>query len=142
MSGNTAQKWTEGEKIRYLSDSMYPGAEKTVPVMDNLNTQTCFPLQKISTSRSRTHYKRLEIHYTPKHKSRLDVAEIELKVMTRQCMTRCIDNLATLRVELTAWETERNYPLQRRTGISEPETQGLSYAFYTQHLLSLYNLGR
>ena len=52
--------------------------------------------------------KRLEIHYTPKHGSWLDIAEIELNVMTRQCLSRRIENIANLRGELAAWEVERN----------------------------------
>ena len=52
--------------------------------------------------------KRLEIHYTPKHGSWLDIAEIELNVMTRQCLSRRIENIAKLRGELAAWEVERN----------------------------------
>ena len=52
--------------------------------------------------------KRLEIHYTPKHGSWLDIAEIELNVMTRQCLSRRIENIAKLREELAAWEVERN----------------------------------
>ena len=52
--------------------------------------------------------KRLEIHYTPKHGSWLDIAEIELNVMTRQCLARRIANIAKLREALAAWEVERN----------------------------------
>ena len=52
--------------------------------------------------------KRLGIHYTPKHGSWLDIAEIELNVMTRQCLSRRIENIASLREELAAWEVERN----------------------------------
>ncbi|MDE6566895.1 MAG: transposase [Lachnospiraceae bacterium] len=52
--------------------------------------------------------KRLEIHYTPKHGSWLDMAEIELNVMTRQCLARRIEDIHLLREELTAWEKERN----------------------------------
>ena len=52
--------------------------------------------------------KRLEIHYTPKHGSWLDIAEIELNVMTRQCLSRRIAEIDLLRSELSAWEAERN----------------------------------
>ena len=52
--------------------------------------------------------KRLEIHYTPKHGSWLDIAEIELNVMTRQCLSRRVETISKLRDELSAWETERN----------------------------------
>ena len=52
--------------------------------------------------------KKLEIHYTPKHGSWLDIAEIELNVMTRQCLSRRISSIDVLRSELAAWEDERN----------------------------------
>ncbi|MCI9284019.1 MAG: hypothetical protein HFG56_12220 [Lachnospiraceae bacterium] len=52
--------------------------------------------------------KKLEIHYTPKHGSWLDIAEIELNVMTRQCLSRRIDDIGLLRQELAAWESDRN----------------------------------
>ena len=52
--------------------------------------------------------RKLEIHYTPKHGSWLDIAEIELNVMTRQCISRRIDSIETLKSELIAWERKRN----------------------------------
>lgn len=52
--------------------------------------------------------KHLEIHYTPKHGNWLDIAEIELNVMTRQCLSRRIENIDKLREELSTWEVERN----------------------------------
>ncbi len=89
----TAVDWAE--EIKYLADIMYPDAEKIVLVMD-------------PAAEARRIIKRLEIHYTPKHGSWLDIAEIELNVMTRQCLSRRIDNINALRSELAAWETERN----------------------------------
>ena len=53
-------------------------------------------------------WKRLEVHYTPKHGSWLDIAEIELNVLTRQCLNRRIATLAELQSEMEAWEKERN----------------------------------
>ena len=77
--------------------------------MDNLNTHKPASLyKKYPPAEARRIIKRLEIHYSPKHGSWLNIAEIELNVMTRQCLSRRIDNLATLRAELAAWETERN----------------------------------
>ena len=103
----TATDWAE--EIKYLSDCMYPDAEKIVLVMDNLNTHKPASLyKKYPPAEARRIIKRLEIHYTPKHGSWLDIAEIELNVMTRQCLSRRIDNLAALRDELATWETERN----------------------------------
>lgn len=81
-AGRTAKDWA-GE-IKYLCDAMYPGAEKIILVMDNLNTHKCASLYKaFSPEEARRIIKRLEIHYTPKHGSWLDIAEIELNVMTR-----------------------------------------------------------
>lgn len=106
-SRRTAIDWAE--EIRYLSDVMYPSAEKIILVMDNLNTHKPSSLYKaFPPSEARRIIKRLEIHYTPKHGSWLDIAEIELNVMTRQCLSRRIDNIESLKNELSTWETNRN----------------------------------
>ena len=109
----TAIDWTE--EIKYLADVMYPDVEKIILVMDNLNTHKPASLYNrypcsaiIPADEARRIMKRLEIHYTPKHGSWLDIAEIELNVMTRQCLNRRIDNISNLRKELSAWEVERN----------------------------------
>lgn len=103
----TATDWAE--EIKYLSDEMYPEAEKIILVMDNLNTHKPASLYKaFPPAEARRIIKRLEIHYTPKHGSWLDMAEIELNVMTRQCLSRRIETINRLRRELSAWETERN----------------------------------
>ncbi len=96
-------------EIRYLADEMYPDAEKIILVMDNLNTHKPASLYKaFPPAEARRIIKRLEIHYTPKHGSWLDMAEIELNVMSRQCLDRRIETIDLLRTELSAWETERN----------------------------------
>lgn len=103
----TATDWAE--EIRYLVEEMYPDAEKIILVMDNLNTHKPASLYKAFPPEvARRILRRLEIHYTPKHGSWLDIAEIELNVMTRQCLDRRIDNITDLRSELEAWEDERN----------------------------------
>lgn len=103
----TALDWAE--EIRYLVDVMYPDAEKIILVMDNLNTHKPASLYKrFEPAEARRILRKLEIHYTPKHGSWLDIAEIELNVMTRQCLSRRIDSIETLKTELTAWERERN----------------------------------
>ena len=77
--------------------------------MDNLNTHKPASLyKKYPPEEARRIIKKLEIHYTPKHGSWLDIAEIELNIMTRQCLSRRIDNIDVLRAELSAWEKERN----------------------------------
>lgn len=103
----TAKDWAE--EIKYLSDVMYPNAEKIILVMDNLNTHAPSSLYKAFTpEEARRIIKRLEIHYTPRHGSWLDIAEIELNVMTRQCLSRRISSIENLQRELSIWENERN----------------------------------
>jgi len=103
----TAVDWAE--EIKYLVDTMYPDAEKIILVMDNLNTHKPASLYKrYLPEEARRIIKKLEIHYTPKHGSWLDIAEIELNVMTRQSLSRRIDDIDRLRNELSAWEVERN----------------------------------
>ena len=103
----TAVDWAE--EIKYLVDTMYPDAEKIILVMDNLNTHKPASLyKKYPAAEARRIIRRLEIHYTPKHGSWLDITEIELNVMTRQCLSRRIEDINNLRNELASWETERN----------------------------------
>lgn len=103
----TATDWAE--EIKYLSDIMYPNADKIILVMDNLNIHKPASLyKKYPAAEARRILRRLEIHYTPKHGSWLDIAEIELSVMTRQCLSRRIDSIDKLKSELSAWENERN----------------------------------
>ena len=103
----TAIDWAM--EIKYLSDEMFPDAKKIILVMDNLNTHKAASLYKaFPPSEARRIIKRLEIHYTPKHGSWLDMAEIELNVMTRQCLSRRISTLDKLKCELSPWEMERN----------------------------------
>ena len=103
----TAVDWAL--EIKHLSDEMYPEAEKIILVMDNLNTHKPASLYKaFPPEEARRILKRLEIHYTPKHGSWLNIAEIELNVMTRQCLSRRLETIGLLRDELTAWEAGRN----------------------------------
>ena len=103
----TAVDWAE--EIKYMVDVMYPEAEKIILVMDNLNTHKPSSLyKKFKPEEARRIIKKLDIHYTPKHGSWLDIAEIELNVMTRQCLSRRIDSIDKLKSELTAWEKEKN----------------------------------
>ncbi len=103
----TATDWAE--EIKYLCDVMYPDADKIILVMDNLNTHKVASLyKKYRPEEAFRLKKRLEIHYTPKHGSWLDIAEIELNVMTKQCLSRRIESIDKLKSELSAWESERN----------------------------------
>lgn len=103
----TRQDWAE--EVKYLLTEIYPEHERIILVMDNLNTHTKASLYQTFPSEEAFELsKRLEIHYTPKHGSWLNIAEIELNVMTRQCLERRIDNLQNLAKELAAWEVSRN----------------------------------
>lgn len=87
----------------------YPDAETVVLVMDNLNTHTIGSLyEAFPPEKAFALAQRLEIHYTPKHGSWLNIAEIELSALTRQCLDRRIDNLDVLNSELAAWQQATN----------------------------------
>ncbi len=103
----TAVDWAF--EIKYLLTECHPDKETIILVMDNLNTHVLASLYKcFPAPEARSHAKRPEIHYTPKHGSWLNIAEIELNVMTRQCLSRRIADINELRQELAAWETDRN----------------------------------
>ena len=96
-------------QVRRLLEVDYPDCPKIRLVMDNLNTHTISSLyEAFSPDIARSLAKRLEIHYTPKHGSWLNIAEIELSVMTKQCLDRRIDNISSLQLELADRETGRN----------------------------------
>lgn len=103
----TAVDWAE--EIKYLVDISYPGCPQIILVMDNLNTHAIASLYKAyPAEEARRIARRLEIHFTPKHGSWLNMAEIELNVMTRQCLSRRVNDIDKLRQELAAWEVARN----------------------------------
>lgn len=96
-------------QIREMVDVRYPGAEKVVLVMDNLNTHTPASLyEAFSPEEARRIADKLEIHYTPKHGSWLNMAEIELSVMSRQCLDRRVPDFETLEREAHAWQERRD----------------------------------
>jgi hypothetical protein len=97
-------------RIQWLLDTQYRGAEKVVLVMDNLNTHTISSLYETFPPEEAFRLaQRLEIHYTPKHGSWLNIAEIELASMTAQCLgKRRIPGIKTLNAELAAWYIQRN----------------------------------
>ena len=116
LTGTVASRITEtrtrkdwAEFIRYLLECRYPDAKKVTLLMDNLNTHgiaslyaTYPPEEALRLS------KRLEIHYTPKHGSWLNIAEIELSALSVQCLDRRFEDMATLATEVSAWEVQRN----------------------------------
>jgi hypothetical protein len=95
--------------VRDLLEVRYPHAEKVVLVMDNLNTHKPAALyQAFEPAVARSLMDRLEIHHTPKHGSWLNMAEIELSILSRQCLDRRIPDADTLTHEVAAWEQARN----------------------------------
>ena len=97
------------ECLRKISDRMYPEAEVIVLVQDNLNTHTPGSLyEAFDPGEAKRLADRFEFHYTPKHGSWLDMAEIELGILGRQCLSRRIENIDDLRREAKAWEAARD----------------------------------
>lgn len=95
--------------MQEIVDEHYPEKRKIILVMDNLNTHKVSSLyEAFEPEEARRIADRLEIHYTPKHGSWLDMAEIEIGVMTRQCLNRRIGDQQTLRREINAWQKQRN----------------------------------
>ncbi len=103
----TALDWAH--QIRHLVDVMYPRAERISLVMDNLNTHTGASLYKaFPPEEARRILDKLEIHYTPKHGSWLNMAEIELSILSRQCLDRRIPDQEALKIEVATWQKNRN----------------------------------
>lgn len=95
--------------MRDLVNVHFPAAETIVVVMDNLNTHKLASLyEAFPPAEARRIAERLEIHYTPRHGSWLNMAEIELSVLSRQCLKQRIPDQTTLQQEVNAWETQRN----------------------------------
>ena len=95
--------------LRKIADEMYPDAEVVVLVQDNLNTHSPASLyEAFEPAEARRLMNRFEVHYTPKHGSWLDMAEIELGILGRQCLSRRIDNVNDLRRETKTCKTDRN----------------------------------
>ena len=97
------------ERLRQLADEAYPEAEVIVLVQDNLNTHSSASLyEAFAPAEAQRLAARFEFHYTPKHGSWLDMAEIELGILGRQCLSQRIDNIADLRRQVQAWEKSRD----------------------------------
>ena len=102
-------------QIRHLLEKDYPHAQMVVLVMDNLNTHGPASLyEAFEPAMARRLAQRLEIHHTPKHGSWLNIAEIELSVLSGQCLDRRIDRIDWLRKECSAWDQQRN---RRQKGV-------------------------
>jgi hypothetical protein len=96
-------------QMKNLVDVYYPEATTIRVVMDNLNTHTFGSLyEAFPPEEAQRIAEKLELHYTPKHGSWLNIAEIELRVLTVQCLNPRIPDAETLRREVHAWETDTN----------------------------------
>jgi len=96
-------------QMQWLVDVAYPHATTIRVVLDNLNTHTAAALyETLPAAEARRLLQKLEFHYTPKHGSWLNMAEIELSVVQRQCLSRRIADPQTLQRELTAYARQRN----------------------------------
>jgi hypothetical protein len=103
----TSVDWAHAMKI--LSDELYPTAETIVLVLDNLNTHKLASFyEAFEPDEAHRLSRRFELHYTPKHGSWLNMAEIELSALARQCLNRRIPDEKTLEAEAQAWASERN----------------------------------
>jgi len=97
------------QQMKWLVDERYPEADLVRVTLDNLNTHKPASLyEAFEPEEARRIIKKLEFHYTPKHGSWLNMAEIELSVLQRQCLDRRIPDQQTLKQEIAAWERQRN----------------------------------
>lgn len=97
------------QQMKYLVDERYPDAAKITVIHDQLNTHVPASLYKaFLPAEARRILDKLEFHYTPKHGSWLNMAEIELSVLARQCLDRRIPDSETLKAEIADWEATRN----------------------------------
>ena len=96
-------------QIKELVDERYPEAEQIVLVMDNLNNHTPASLyEAFEPKEARRLAHNLEIHHTPKHGSWLNMAEIELSVLSRQCLDRRVADFESLQGEVASWQERRD----------------------------------
>jgi len=103
----TRSDWAEA--MRVLSDEIHPEAEKIIVVLDNLNTHTPAAFYLVfDPDEARRLVQRFEFHFTPKHGSWLNMAEIELSALSRQCLKQRISDQENLKYEVQAWMNERN----------------------------------
>ncbi len=107
LARRTRIDWAAQVKTMLTVD--YPDAETVVLVMDNLNTHGIASLyEAFAPEEAFALAQRLEIHHTPKHGSWLNIAEIELSALTRQCLDRKISDLSVLNTELATWQHDTN----------------------------------
>ena len=124
-------------QMKYVCDVMYPDARAIRVVLDNLNTHTVGALyEAFAPAEARRLAARLEFHYTPKHASWLDMAEVEIGVLSRQCLQRRIPDREILGRETAAWAARRNAghaPIHWRFTVSDARTK-LNHLYPLQSL--------
>ena len=105
------ERRTKTDWARFIEDiaASYPEAQRITLVMDNLNTHSAASLyETFAPDKAKALWDRFEFIHTPKHGSWLNMAEIEINVMVRQCLNRRIDNIETVRSEVAAWQRHRD----------------------------------
>lgn len=108
----TRKDWAQ--QIKQMLDDRYPDAIKVRLVMDNLNTHNIASLyEAFEPQEARRLANRLDIHYTPKHGSWLNMAEIEFSALKGQCLNRRIPDMVTMQTEIAAWEKNRNNRMRK-----------------------------
>jgi hypothetical protein len=120
--------------LRYLVDVLYPHVEWIELVMDNLNTHTFHALvETFGKGEADRIWSRLRVHYTPTHASWLNMAEIEIGILSRQCLRRRLPDAWSLTTEIIAWEQARNAtPAKIRWSFSLHDARHLFYADYSR----------
>ena len=123
--------------MRDLVDQHYPTSPKIRVVLDNLSTHSAAALyQSFAPEEARRILKRLEFHYTPKHASWLNMVEIEIGVLKKQCLDRRISERDQLEAEIQAWEKRRNRKGEKIQWLFTKETARLkmskAYPVFTQ----------
>jgi len=108
----TRKDWAEF--IKWITDEKYPAVKKITLVMDNLKTHTTGALyERYSPEEAKRLCDKFEFVYTPKHGSWLNMAEIELRILTGQCFKRRLDSVETMTKEVKAWEMHRNNKISK-----------------------------
>lgn len=111
---HTGVEWAK--TMAYITEEMYPNAEKITVIMDNLSSHKIYNLYEIFTpQRAKSIKDRLEIVYTPKHGSWLNIAECELSVMSRQALKKRFASAEELNAQIKAWASKRN---QKQRGVN------------------------
>lgn len=103
----TKREWATW--VKHVVDDLYPEAERIHVVLDNLNTHKLSALYRFfAPQEAHRLASKLQLHYTPKHGSWLNMAEIELSVLARQCLDRRLESVDQVRREVDAWQFQRN----------------------------------